>query len=477
MSKNHLKSLSTASPLSPAQQQKQSTQNNHSRRLLEFIQQKRAKENHLKQKDMIGNGHGRKCVSQTKLESNNKREKAINSNDATNRNSNDCSNSSRITCPNGNGNGNNSKNKSSVPTSKSISQAGNKSTTPFVPSKRSIQHHDYSNINDVSHTTQISKVPAAANIYDSATVHIKNGTYKSASAATNRTNSAPSFGGETCRDGSRAPPLVYNCTADNNRLHEKRYDDNNNDTSNNKHSHHGNRLTCATAGLTMETAAPFDNRKHNNNGINRDGSSAPIYRRFGDTNLLRHNGKSKVNYNVLTASSDSTSTTTSTALCVDQILPMPNQHNNGKKAVRNYAQDDTIERYLPTMKQRHHQHDSTPAKHINKQQSQNHAPAANDKQNRLINGDIFRLSKNHYITCSMTNDTGFSSMDPDNASTVAPTTKITQNHYYSPFNQIHCINYDVKNRIRMFDVDSSSSSYRPKCHNNYKSSANPHDKR
>lgn len=461
----------------PAQQKTNAQSTNHSRRLLEFIQQKKTKETNAKQKVCAGNNGQRKCVLQTKLAFNNSnnnnsnnanKEKPINLNGTTNnRNSNsnktniECSNRrspTKITSSHDNGN-NSSKNKSSISVTKSIGETSNKNPS-FVPSKRTIQHHDYQNVVDdvTSHQIPLSvqkksaqSISAAAggatnalNIYDSAAIvhngnNNKNGTYKSPS-----------------------PKRVL--------AHDKRYDDNNNDTSNGTNQNKNN-----------------NNSKHHNNRINSD---APIYRRFGDTtNLLRNNGKSTINYNVLTTSSNSTSTTASTAI-VENVLPSKDSNNNNKRMYTNYAQNDN-ECYLKSRPQpkQHHQHNlmySPEKHHANPKQSHiistkittaaAAAAAPNGKPNSILNSDIFRLVKTQNITCNMTNDTGFSSMDPDNSSTVTPPTK-KQNHYYSPFNQIDCINYDVKNRIQMFDVDSSPSSYRLKCHNNYNSAANPHIKR
>lgn len=222
------------------------------------------------------------------------------------------------------------------------------------------------------------------------------------------------------------------------------------ETQKTKYSEHG----------TYDSIIPMpDNRYVDNNINNRknrkeretncNGSSAgPVYRHFGDTNLLRSNGKSPLNYNNRLNKSSSTTSlaTTATTAIVDTSPIYGNRYRT-----RSFGQDIDCS------------HSDQKLSSIDK--------------HRVRSTDSFNpMASNPYITSNLTNDTGFSSMDADNSSTITPTNKITnkttskiQQNYYAAFNQVRCMNYDVKNRIKMFDVVDRSAAYRPVvCHKNYK---------
>lgn len=165
---------------------------------------------------------------------------------------------------------------------------------------------------------------------------------------------------------------------------------------------------------------PNNNRKYNDSEQTK---TPPAYRHFGDTNLLRSKGKqSTVQYN---------------------------ETNNNN----NFASNLSIASTEPSMAvfDKHQKVNKCPpypdAKRIN----------ANHRQTAHRN-DAFPIgSAASYVKTNLTNDTGFTSMDTDAASIVThkpkPKSKSNNsksNHFQLPF---HCINYNVKNRIKMFDVD------------------------
>lgn len=401
---------------------------NHTRRLLDFIQKQKTT------KDSSAAKHQQNEIV-INSKSNNKRcEKLINSNDASNNNGINRINS-KVACTSGIDRKDKKFSSSSssavatpIPIStkdgKSISHMGNH-LTPFVsPSKRSIQHHDYQNLVDDASKAILSAAMAVA-------------TKTSTITTTTSASSSSILNGPKRNSNRNQKNGTYDSVVN---PYDNRYivvDGNNN------HNHNGN-----------NNNRKIYNDKDSNGNNHRIGSSglvaSPIYRHFGDTNLLRNNnGKSMINYNGRSVSSTSLATTA-----------LANDNNNSsmlydKNRTKSIGQD--IDCIYPEAKRIQH-----------------------DKHGRIIRADIFPIaSSNSYVTNSnLTNDTGFSSMDADNTSNVTPTiTKNPNQHLYSACNQIHCLNYDVKNRIKMFDVDTTTACQQPLCHNNYKFYDKTHEKR
>lgn len=301
---------------------------------------------------------------------------------------------------------------------------------PFVPSKRTIQHHEYQNL------------------VDDVTPSIVNGLRKR----------------ETSRQRHKSEHGTYDSIMP---MSDNRYVDNNN---NQQHQH--------------QQQQPQQQMKRESNRTSVTNASAgsggqqmvngPVYRHFGDTNLMRnHNGKSPINHNRnLMNKSNSTTSLATTAICGGGGSSAGGDssssiYNSNRYRTRSIGQDID-------------------------QHSYSDGKIAADKLNNNRNGirsttamptttDTFNpMASNPYITSNLTNDTGFSSMDADNSSTITPTNRKisdktnktnatnSNNNYYSAFDKIHRMNYDVKNRIKMFDVVDRSAAYRPVvCHKNY----------
>lgn len=242
---------------------------------------------------------------------------------------------------------------------------------PFVPSKRLIQHHDYQNLVDDS---KAARATAAA-------------------AKTTITAATPSIPVQSNRN------RYDNCTYDS--VHN-------------------------TKGLVDKN----NNRKYNDN----ERTKAPIYRHFGDTNLLRSKGKQSPTHN----------------------NAMNNNNNNMNNNICGSSISlATTEPSLAT---------------FDKYQKAIKCSAYPDGQRS--NADNLQLAQRIdafpvVSTSHLTNDTGFGSMDA--ASIVTPQAKSKannnskSNNFHMPF---QCVNYNVKNRIKMFDVDPSA--YRKHAANNDK---------
>lgn len=182
-----------------------------------------------------------------------------------------------------------------------------------------------------------------------------------------------------------------------------------------------------------------NNRKHTNDYCERtkakNEQSPPIYRHFGDTtNLVRSKAKSQLynemnnNNNNCTASSLSIATTEPSTATFDKH--------------KNLIKHQPTESYAEVKRN-------------------NNTNNNNDDNLTSRTSDIIPTS--YVVTSNLTNDTGFASilsmdnMDTDATSIVTPnkqksTKSIKTNKFHLPF---HCINYNVKNRIKMFDVDPS----------------------
>lgn len=168
-------------------------------------------------------------------------------------------------------------------------------------------------------------------------------------------------------------------------------------------------------------------RNNNRKQYNDERTKAPIYRHFGDTNLMRAN-KCK-QYNELNNNN--------------------NQQQQPKRTSTNANNNTTVELTMASF-DKHHHHQKLIKYHPDVRQriNSNGIALANDPNRN----DIY---PNSYVTTNLTNDTGFASME-DAASIVThkPTSKSStstkSNNFHLPF---HCINYNVKNRIKMFDVD------------------------
>lgn len=233
---------------------------------------------------------------------------------------------------------------------------------PFVPSKRIIQHHDYQNLVDDT-----------------------------------KTASSPSI-------TSKNQIPIQNLQSNQNRT---RYDN-------------------GTYDSVINTKCNVDknnNRKqHNecNEKPKQQRSKTPIYRHFGDTNLLRSKGKQSAVY-------------------------YDGMNNNSSSNCGSNISLATTEPSMATFDKRTAYPET---KRIN----------ATDI-NRNLRADVFSVVSTPYVTSNSTNDTGFgSSLDTDAPSIVMHKPKSKSNNskssnFHLPF---HCINYNVKNRIKLFDVDPSS---------------------
>lgn len=304
---------------------------------------------------------------------------------------------------------------------------------PFVPSKRMIQHHEYQNL------------------VDDVTPSIVNGLRKR----------------ETSRQRHKSEHGTYDSIVP---MPDNRYVDNNNNQQQQQKQQmkrESNRTGVSAGAGTGASGQQMVN--------------GPVYRHFGDTNLMRnHNGKSPINHNRnLMNKSNSTTSLATTAICGgggegssaggDSSSSI---YNSNQYRTRSIGQDIDQHSY-PDAKMA--------AVAADKLNNNNHS---NQNAIRSTTTDTFNpMASNPYITSNLTNDTGFSSMDADNSSTITPnnhkisdkTNKINatnpnNNNYYSAaFDQIQRMNYDVKNRIKMFDVVDRSAAYRPVvCHKNYK---------
>lgn len=157
-----------------------------------------------------------------------------------------------------------------------------------------------------------------------------------------------------------------------------------------------------------ESCVDKNNINNNNRRINEcERTKTPIYRHFGDTNVMRSKGK--IHYNEM---NNNCANNVSLAIGIEPSIPNIDKH---QKLIKCTA-------YPAEMKQ-------------------------NSSDHRQRN-DVF---PNSYVTSNLTNDTGFASIDTDPSSIVR--SKSNNNNFHLPF---HCVNYNVKNRIKMFDVDPSS---------------------
>lgn len=160
----------------------------------------------------------------------------------------------------------------------------------------------------------------------------------------------------------------------------------------------------------------INNRKHSKGLVQQ-------YRHFGDTNILRNNKKSMANKTVINhenkINGNSVGVNRKTTCIPDGIQP--------------YSSHQKMCVYPEIKKQNN----------------------INNNNRAVVNGDISKSTSNQYITCDMTNDTGFSSLCDGDTSIIAAT--MTPINLYSPFNQIKCMNIDVRDRIKMFGVDLSAS--------------------
>lgn len=161
------------------------------------------------------------------------------------------------------------------------------------------------------------------------------------------------------------------------------------------------------------------NVKNNNKSANivsneskNNGSKESVlqYRHFGDTSVMRHHKKPSI-----------------TEL-VNQSNAKPYNKNDsnyehGKSGVHRYSKNNM----------------SYPDIELKKEKIQN---IDCRKGNILISASS---SSSHYLACDMTNDTGFSSLDGGDATT------LTTN--YSNLNPAKYLNIDVKDRVKMFGGD------------------------
>lgn len=163
----------------------------------------------------------------------------------------------------------------------------------------------------------------------------------------------------------------------------------------------------------------YTDRNNNRKQYNDERTKTPIYRHFGDTNLMRNN-KCK-QYNELNNNNKNVVNGGST---VTKVEPAIDKHHHHQKLIK----------YHPDARQR-----------INSNSGNSNDPNRND------------IYPNSYVTTNLTNDTGFASMEDSTSIITHKPTKssnLKSNNFHLPF---HCINYNVKNRIKMFDVDQKSS--------------------
>lgn len=302
----------------------------------------------------------------------------------------------------------------------------------FVPSKRTIQHHEYQNL------------------VDDVTPSIVNGLRKR----------------ETSRQRHKSEHGTYDSIMP---MPDNRYVDNNNNQQQQQHQQQMKRESNRTSGVAGTGTGAKGQQMVN----------GPVYRHFGDTNLMRnHNGKSPINSNRnLMNKSNSTTSLATTAICGGGGSSAGGDssssiYNSNRYRTRSIGQDID-------------QHSYSDAKMAADKLNNNNSNRNGIRSTTAMAAttDKFNpMASNPYITSNLTNDTGFSSMDADNSSTITPTnhniskktnktnaTNPNNNNYYSAFNQIRRMNYDVKNRIKMFDVVDRSAEYRPiVCHKNYK---------
>lgn len=407
MTANHDNVLhsSNKAPTVITTQQLPNSTSNQSHRLLKFIQ---------KQKTTVTTAMSSSTTSATTKESSAKLSadaitaKSANKKNEKVINSNDALNGGHRMQANGmDRNGNHHHiSKKSTPTKEiqpTTNHVDKNNVSQFVPSKRIIQHHDYQNLVDNASKAILSAAVAVkATSGLSSKMAIPNADHKRNSNLNNKNSTYDSV--VIPYDGK------YGVDKNNNSNHNK----NNN-----------------------------GNRKRGEKESTRNESTPPIYRHFGDTHAQRNLPiRSSINFNGRSMSSTSLATTAT----ANDNIPITYDKKRTKSVGQNM---DCV--YAP-----------------NELRHKGNAKMA-CRQN--LNADLFPITStnaNAYITNSnLTNDTGFSSMDADNTSNVTPSTKITANQpLYSAYNQMHRISYDVKNRIKMFDVDATP--YQPACHTNYK---------
>lgn len=167
--------------------------------------------------------------------------------------------------------------------------------------------------------------------------------------------------------------------------------------------------------------------KNNNRKYER--TKTPIYR-FGDTNLLRKGKNSPSKCNPLNNENNNNN---------NKDISDNNKSNNGSSLSLAITEPSmaSFDKYQKVIKCTQYSDE----KHLNV-----------NNQQITQRSDAFPNVSSSYATRNLTNDTGFGSMDTDAASIVTnskPNKSTKTNHFQLPF---QCINYNVKNRIKMFDV-------------------------
>lgn len=271
----------------------------------------------------------------------------------------------------------------------------NKISHPFVPSKRIIQHHDYQNLVDDTKTAKPFQSPAAA---------------KASASASQSIGTSAAVG---------AMPMNRN----------RKYD---NCTSTYDSVDGGGGM-----GPRVVDKNNNNNRKYSDDNEPRR-TKTPIYRHFGDTNLLRNKER--------------------------QSTPPSHYDNNNNHTSSNgngisKPSPATYDKYQKVSKR------TSAYADVKRTTANNNNNSSNNCQLMQQRIDSFPIISTTYGTSNLTNDTGFGSMDTDAASIAAtPKAKSKTGHHYSNSNNnknnfhvpsFQCINYNIKNRIKMFDVDPS----------------------
>lgn len=277
----------------------------------------------------------------------------------------------------------------------------NKISHPFVPSKRIIQHHDYQNLVDDTKAAKPLQSPAAV----------------AKASASQSIGMSAAVG---------AIPMNRN----------RKYDN------------------CTSTYDSVDAGRVVDKNNNNNNGrkYNDDNeprrTKTPIYRHFGDTNLLRNKERQSTPPSHYDNNNNSNSSS---------------GNGNSKPSLATHDKYQKVSRRTSAYAD------------VKRSNANNNSSNSNCQlmQQRI---DSFPIISTTYGTSNLTNDTGFGSMDTDAASIAAtPKAKSKTGHHYSNSggggggvginnnnnkNNFHvpsfqCINYNIKNRIKMFDVDPS----------------------